>query len=129
MEAKLLARQWLKRVVEVTDGDRVSTLVYSGRGIGSEKVVVDGVEYTDRSELLWFVPRFEITSGEDEYTFQIRVWPWLMLRSLRIDKNGEQIYTEGGEPYQVSRFTEIAQLASFTALLMGPIFLGLLALR
>jgi len=129
MEAKLLSRQWLKRVIEVTDGDKVTTLVYSGRGIGSEKVSVDGAETTDRSELLWFVPRFVVASGDDEYTFQVRVWPWLALRSLKIEKNGAQIYAEGGEPYPVSKITEITQLAGCAALLLGPVFLGLLTLR
>ncbi len=129
MQAKLLARQWLKRVVEVTDGDKVTTLAYSGRGIGSEKVVVGGAETTDRSELLWFVPRFEVAHGDDEYVFQVRVWPWLALRSLRIEKNGAQIYAEGDEPYRVSRYTEIAQLAGCVALLIGPLFVALLALR
>ena len=129
MEAKLLARQWLKRVVEVTDGDEVNTLVYSGRGIGSEKVAVNGAETTDRSDLLWFVPRFEVTNGDDRYVFQVRVWPWLTLRSLQIEKNGEQIYTEGSEPYPVSKLTEIAHLIGCTALLVGPLFIGLLTLR
>lgn len=129
MQVKLLARQWLKRVVEVTDDDMITTLVYSGRGIGSEKVVVDGAETTDRSELLWFVPRFEIAHGGDEYVVQVRVWPWLALRSLRIEKNGAQIYAEGDEPYRVSRYTEIAQLAGCAALLIGPVVIGLLALR
>ncbi len=129
METRLLARQWLKRVIEVTEGATVTTLVYSGRGIGSEKVAVDGVETTDRSQLLWFVPRFEVASGEDRYVFQVRVWPWLTLRSLTIEKNGAQIYAEGSAPYPVSRFTEVAQLAGFMALLIGPLCLGLLALR
>jgi len=129
METKLLSRQWLKRVIEVAEGDAVTRLVYSGRGIGSEKVAVDGVESTDRSRLLWFVPRFEVASGEDNYVFQVRVWPWLTLRSLVIEKNGEQIYAEGSKPYHVSRLTEVAQLAGFAALLLGPVFLGLLALR
>lgn len=129
MQVKLVDRKWLKRIIEIDDGDSVTTLVYSGRGIGSEKVIVDGDETTDRSELLWFVPRFAVTRGDDEYVFQVRVWPWLTLRSLKIEKNGVQIYAEGGEPYRVSRLTEIAQLASFSALLIGPVFLGLLTLR
>lgn len=129
METKLLSRQWLKRVIEITEGETVTMLVYSGRGIGSEKVAVNGAETTDRSRLLWFVPRFEIASGEDKYVFQVRVWPWLALRSLTIEKNGAQIYAEGSEPYRVSKLTEVAQLAGFAALLLGPVFLGLLALR
>ena len=129
METKLLSRQWLKRVIEVTEGETVTLLVYSGRGIGSEKVAVDGAETIDRSRLLWFVPRFEVESGGDKYVFNVRVWPWLTLRSLKIEKNGEQIYAEGSEPYRVSSLTEVAQLAGFAALLLGPVFLGLLALR
>lgn len=128
MEAKLLARHWLKRVIEFTDGDSVSRLVYSGRGIGSEKVVVDGIESTDRSAVCWFVPRFEIRRGEDVYVFQVRVWPWLALRSLTIEKNGVQIYAEGTEPYPVSKFSEAAQLAGFAALASGPVVLTLLVL-
>ena len=129
METKLLSRQWLKRIIEVTEGETVTMIVYSGRGIGSEKVAVNGTETTDRTRLLWFVPRFEIASGEDKYVFQVRVWPWLALRSLTIEKNGAQIYAEGSEPYRVSKFSEVAQLTGFTVLLLGPVFLGLLALR
>ena len=129
MQAKLLDRQWLKRVIEVVEGDTVTRLVYSGRGIGSEKVIVDGAETRDRSRLMWFVPSFEVASGEDTYVFQVRVWPWLTLRSLKIEKNGVKIYAEGSEPYRVSGFTEVAQLAGFATLLIGPALLLMLALR
>jgi len=129
MEVKLITRQWLKRVIEISDGDRLTRLVYSGRGFGAEKVMVDGIEATDRSNLLWFVPRFEVADGADRYVFQVRVWPWLALRSLLIEKNGVEIYAEGTQPYPVSRLSETTQVVTFAALFTGPAVLFMFLLR
>jgi len=128
MEAQLITSQWLKRIIEVADGDTVTRLVYSGRGLGSEKVMVNASEATGRSNRLWFVPCFEVNDGEDSFVFQVRIWPWLTLRSLAIEKNGVQIYCEGTPPYPVSQFTEAAQVFTFTAIVFGPALLTLLLL-
>ena len=128
MESVLKEKKWLKRVIEVTDENGVELLTYSGRGIGTEKIKVGDLESKGQSELGWFVPKFELT-GNSKYKVEVRIWPWLTIRSLTVERNGKIIYSEGSIPYEVSRFTEIAQLCGFLVLLVGPPYLLLLVLN
>ncbi len=75
---------------------------YDGRGIGYEQVSVDGVVI--RGSHYWFVPRFEFKVGGLAGTVEIRVWPWLTLRSLILRLGDIVIYAEGtyGEKKQVN---------------------------
>jgi hypothetical protein len=44
---------------------------------------------------LWFVPRFESAIDAMLAVLEVRVWPWLAVRSLRLHIDGQTIYEEG----------------------------------
>lgn len=70
-------------------------VAYSGRGQGYESVSVDGVLVAKTRSVFWYVPRFEFTIGGLLALVEIRVWPWLMLRAIRLSIGGGIFYTEG----------------------------------
>jgi len=97
MEAVLKKRGWLKRIVEINDGNKTLLLTYNGRGSGCESASIQGDILVEKSKasLTWFVPEFDLTYKEDKYLVEVKVWPWLALRSIMIKKNGNLIYSEG----------------------------------
>ena len=123
MNTTLKSGGWLKRVIEIPRPGTVAVLTYSGRGLGTEKVSIEDTESVGISAFGWFVPRFKLNYENDNYIIEIRVWPWLTLRSMTVEKNGKIIYSEGKPPYRVSRLSEIAQLISCIALLISLPFL------
>jgi hypothetical protein len=94
MLTRLIRRGWLYRCIEVDLPDGPHMVEYNGRGLGYEKVVIDG--YTiRRPSHLWFVPLFSFALGGRSWVVEIRVWPWLGLRSLVLRVNDKVIYAEG----------------------------------
>ncbi len=95
--ARLVEQSWLKRVLEVSldDTERPYHVTYQGRGIGYEGVLVDGVIAARQTSYFWFVPRFPFRLSDQDAVIEVRVWPWLALRSLRLSVNGETLYSEG----------------------------------
>ena len=94
MLARLIRRGWLYRCIEVDLPDGPHVVEYNGRGIGSEKVVIDG-RTIRRTSHLWFVPRFYFTLGGRPSVVEVRVWPWLGLESLVLRVDDKVIYAEG----------------------------------
>jgi len=97
--AHLMERTLLKRVLEVTLDDSPTTrhiVTYSGRGIGSERVLVDGEVRSRHASYLWFVPRFSFRIGDRQALIEVRVWPWFGLRSFRLTVDDQVLYEEGG---------------------------------
>lgn len=120
MKGNLVQKSWLKRIIKIPGTDE--TVTYSGRGISTEKCVVAGEQYVSQSEFGWFVPEFYFIYKDMKFNVQVRVWPWLGLRSLVVSLNGEHIYSEGGKPYKVTRFSEMFNLVSWFALTFAPLF-------
>jgi hypothetical protein len=108
MNSMLKSRSWLKRVIEVPTANGPVLVTYNGRGRGTETVAVENDKIVTRSRL-WFVPRFELVHNNDKFVIQVRVWPWLTIRSLTVQHNDELIYSEGSPPYLVTRKTEVYQ--------------------
>ena len=94
MSARLIRRGWLLRGIEVSMSDGVHFVEYNGRGFGYEYVSVDGVVIRKRSRL-WFVPRFEFKIGGYPGDADVRVWPWVLLRSLVLRVGDRVVYAEG----------------------------------
>lgn len=94
MLATLVGRSWLHRMVEVEMPDGPHLVEYNSRGAGFEQVTVDGRTIRRRSSL-WYVPRFEFELGGHPSVVDIRVWPWLTLRSFVLRVNEKVIYAEG----------------------------------
>ena len=81
MKATLEARSWLRRRLRVDMPDGAFVVHYSGRGIGYESVWVNGTQVPARGDGLWFAPRFEFPLGSTPAAVEVRVWPWLTIRS------------------------------------------------
>jgi hypothetical protein len=85
-----LLREW-----EVTTPTAVFLVTYSGHGLGYESVRVNGVVVAKKISLFWYVPRFEFRLADIPATVEVRVWPWFVLRAIRLRVGDEVCYTEG----------------------------------
>jgi hypothetical protein len=95
MSANLKRSSWLTRVWEVATPDRTFEIKYVGRIPGYEAVLVDGRVATKVRSWVWFVPRFEFSLGSAPAVLDVRVWPWLTIRSMRLTVEGHICYEEG----------------------------------
>ena len=95
MSAKLCRKKWLFREWEVATPAGGFRVAYFGHGFGFESVSVNGVIAVKRRSVLWYVPRFDFTVGGLPATVEVRVWPWLTLRAIRLRVGDEVCYTEG----------------------------------
>ena len=95
MNAKLSRKRWLFREWEVSLPTGVFRITYSGHGSGFESVWVDGVIAVKTRSIFWYVPRFDFRIGGLPATVEVRVWPWLTLRAIRLRVGDEVCYAEG----------------------------------
>ena len=119
MDNQLIAKGWLKREIKIPDCEEAIT--YSGRGFGTEKVSIGINEFPSQSEYGWFVPEFDFKHNGIHYNVQVRVWPWVALRSLEVYQNERLIYSEGSKPYKVTKITETTQLILWFVLFLMPL--------
>lgn len=92
--ARTVGRSWLRRSFEVVTPKAVFVVDYHGRGVGWEGVAVDGRFVSGGRSVPWFIPRFEFALGESSGRIEVRVWPWLALRSFALFVDGELLYQE-----------------------------------
>jgi hypothetical protein len=95
MSAELISWGWLRRELRVDMPDGSFRVVYSGRGMGFETVYVDDFVAERATNLLWFVPVFVFPLGRRLGVVEVRVWPWLTLRSFHLLVDGNVLYAEG----------------------------------
>jgi hypothetical protein len=100
MHAVLIEQSWLRRVLEVHTAEELFLIEYNGRGLGYESVLVNGVKVAAKSSL-WFVPLFEFLLRDRLAVIEVRVWPWLTVRSFHLIVSGEELYGEGVRVPQV----------------------------
>jgi hypothetical protein len=94
MKARLREKGWLKRVLDVELDNGVFVVEYSGVGVGYEAVWVNGREVARPTSWLWFVPRIEFALGMLPAAVEVRVWPWLMIRSFRLIVDGIVVFAD-----------------------------------
>jgi hypothetical protein len=95
MTATLRKKKWLLREWDVTTPAGKFMVTYSGRGQAYESVAVDGAIVAKTRSSLWFVPRFDFQLGPLPASVEVRVWPWLVLRAIRLRIADEVCYSEG----------------------------------
>jgi hypothetical protein len=95
MTATLRQKKWLLREWEITTPSGVFVVTYSGRGHGYESVRVDGAVVAKTKSFAWFVPEFEFRLGDSPALVEVRVWPWFVLRAIRLRVGDEICYSEG----------------------------------
>src|SRR5687767_9065148 len=109
MKATLRRKSWLFREWEVSVPTGHFRIAYSGHGhtfegggldvVGRsyrfQSVRVDGIIVVKTRRVFWYVPRFDFSLGGLPATVEVRVWPWLALRAIRLHVGGDVCYTEG----------------------------------
>jgi hypothetical protein len=99
MRATLLSSSWLWRKLRVELPEADFQVVYSAWGMGHETVYVDDeiAERVSNMSLnpVRFVPVFVFPIGRRLGTVEVRVWPWLTMRSFHLIVDGEVLYGEG----------------------------------
>nr|CAA9282853.1 hypothetical protein AVDCRST_MAG63-4078 [uncultured Armatimonadetes bacterium] len=103
MSCKLTTKKLLYRSWEVVTSEGWFQVEYDGRTCGYESVLVQGEVAVSTPSLLWFVPRFEFRVGSLPASLDVRVWPWLALRSARLTIDGRVAYSEGSSVARRSR--------------------------
>lgn len=94
MNCRLLEKKWLYRKFLLETEEGSYCVEYSGRGLGYECVLVNGEAVAGGVSRYWFIPRFQFALGSKVGVLNVRVWPWLTIRSLRIDFEGHEVYVE-----------------------------------
>lgn len=95
MTTTLRRKKWLLREWDVTTPAGTFVVTYSGRGQAYESVAVNGKVVVKTRSSVWFVPRFDFQLGPLPASIEVRVWPWLLLRAIRLRIGDEICYTEG----------------------------------
>src|SRR5262249_25430763 len=95
MRATAIESSWLRRVLEVHTDEGWFLVEYNGRGFGYESVYVNGELALASTSLAWFVPRFDFRMGPHPAVVEVRVWPWLTIRSFRLTVDDAVLYAEG----------------------------------
>jgi hypothetical protein len=95
LQASLVERAWLWRRFWVETDSRVYDVIYNGRGLFYEEVLVDGHVMLRRLSWLWFVPHFEFQLDRHQVAIDVRVWPWLKIRRFRLAIDRMAVYEEG----------------------------------
>lgn len=116
----LLKKAWLFRAIQEESLQLLIT--YSGRGLGSESVTINGDHYTQPSMGLWYIPTFDINHEDNHIIVHVRVWPWMALRSIRISVDSKEIYSEGTNPYSVTKTSEFINAISFYGIILSLLF-------
>jgi len=134
MKVKVVLKKWLKRNFKIEAPLGNYELSYNGRGLGSEKVTLNGEKCIQYSLTGlygtpfkgWFAPTFEINNSGNNFKVEVRIWPWLTIRSLYVYLNNKAIYKEGSNPYKVSEVTEkMNAILSLAVLVVSVLFVAI----
>lgn len=90
---KLLEKKWLYRKFLLTIDGNSYHVEYLGRGAGYEYVVLDGNAVAGGTSQPWFIPSFCFDIEQHKIVLNVRVWPWLTIRSLNITVDGIEVFT------------------------------------
>jgi hypothetical protein len=85
---------WLYRALEVKNDEGLFSVEYIGYEFGKEYVKVNGEVVASGKSLLWFIPLFEFSIGSRQACINVRVWPWLRIKSFRFEIEGIGKYSE-----------------------------------
>ena len=94
MECILKSKAWLYRHFDVRTVEGSFKVEYFGKGIGFECVFVQGEVADLKQTVYWYASHFDFMLGSLSATMEVRIWPWLQIKSIRLTVNGKEIYTE-----------------------------------
>ena len=94
MNCTLTQNMWLYRALEIQTDEGLFYIEYVGNEIGKEYVKVNGEVVAGGKSWLWFIPSFEFAIGSKTACIDVRVWPWLMIKSFTFAIEGVEAYSE-----------------------------------
>src|SRR5262245_31887393 len=94
MRATMQKGGWVQRLLEVHTDEGWFLVEYDGRGV-FEYVRVNGEEVARDTYWYWFAPRFDFRLGRHPAVVEVRMWPWMVIRSFRLTVGDEVLYAEG----------------------------------
>jgi hypothetical protein len=88
-------QRWMQRVLEISLPEGSFTLDYDGRKLGSERVLIDGMEVGRGTSVLQLAPNFAFSLGHRRCELHVTGWPWMTIRSLILVVDEHVVYREG----------------------------------
>lgn len=92
--ANLIEKKWLWRTFHVVTSEGTFEVVYNGKGVGFEEVIVNGEVACRKSSFFWYVPRFDFAIGNIMSQINVKISPLLQINSFDLIVNQEMIYAE-----------------------------------
>lgn len=92
--AQLIQETWLSRVVNLKTSKGIFKITYLGSGIGFESVFINDKLISKKYSSLWFIPNFSFDCKGINFSVNVRVYPWLMIRKFWIEVNNNIVYSE-----------------------------------
>ena len=92
--ANLIEKKWLWRTFHVVTPEGTFEVVYDGKGLGFEEVLVNGETACRMSSLFWYVPRFDFVIGSFASQINVKVSPLLQISAFDLIVNDELVYNE-----------------------------------
>lgn len=66
---------------------------YYGRGAGYEYVALDGKAVAGGTSQPWFIPSFSFDIDQYKIMLNVRIWPWLTIKNLKIAVDGVEVFS------------------------------------
>lgn len=89
---KLLEKKWLYRKFLLSIDGNSYYVEYHGRGAGYEYIALDGNVVDGGTSQPWFIPSFSFDIEQHKIVLNVRVWPWLAIKSLKISVDGIEVF-------------------------------------
>ena len=93
--AKVKKRGWNYRCLDITTPEGKFIVEYDTGGLGDETVFVDGEVASRPPSKAMVIPRFEFKAGTLDAVLEVRLWPWLAVRSMKLTIDSNTVYKEG----------------------------------
>lgn len=93
--ARLAARKWLFRDVELITTEGPLRLIYFGRGNGYECILVNEELVAKDGRNFWYVPQFNFDLKGSKFAVNVEVSSFLSIKKFSIVVDGKTVYQEG----------------------------------
>ena len=120
MKVFITSQGWLKKTIEIEMINRSVQIDYSGRTFKFGSAYIDGVPLEADKSTFWFTPKFETLLDGNRYEIEIRVWPWLAVRSFSVSVNEKRVFLEGNQHYEATRYSELVNVLGFCYFYVAP---------
>lgn len=92
--ANLIEQSRLIRKFNVVTTEGVFEVVYDGRGMGYEEIIVDNETACRTKSFWWYVPEFEFLIVNTPAKIEVVVSIWLKISRFNLIISGASVYSE-----------------------------------